>query len=511
LAEQYLRKSLDSAQDKSNARWTLADFYLRHGAESKAEVLLAELISPQSQAPKTVVRSARRGMAMIWSRRKEYRKFLQALSLIDQNLQQFEELTAEDLSIKARVLASRQIRRHQLEAIRIYGNLSDQTELSAIDQFRLSRLHLAVGNRKSAIKIMRTLATDIDPRNAEFRYAYARMLLDGGEISEAAEQVKQLAVLDPTRFRTVKLQAEILVAQDKIDESIALLNERFKQADIDAKRIEIEKGIGASLLAALARKLDHSGRKSAAAKLSHEAEKILQVISASDPRWLLEYARLMGNRKQLDAALDLCEKAWGLLPGKDVAILCHRLLVTGRPQEKQINRVKNWLKAAHNKQPDVPEYIFQLANVAGIERDYPAAERYYRQALKAQPNSIWSRNELALLLALREGNGKEALAMINQAIDIAGPIPHLLDTRATILLSMDQPQQAVNDSLIAVESLSDMPVVFFHLSQGHLAANDRSSAQVAFHQAVAAGLHVKSLHPLERDNYIKVRDLFQKQ
>ena len=48
-------------------------------------------------------------------------------------------------------------------------------------------------------------------------------------------------------------------------------------------------------------------------------------------------------------------------------------------------------------------------------------------------------NNLAWLLALQHKNGTEALKFINRAIDLAGPVAELFDTRAIVHLALNNP------------------------------------------------------------------------
>lgn len=505
LAEQSLGKALHLAGDTSLARWRLAGFYLRRGLNTRAETLMTGLIAPGTHAPKSIVRAARRGLAILLSKHSAYHDFKKALALLDRNAQQFGETTVEDLSIRARVLASRSIRRHQLEAIRTLKTLSSRADLTSLDQLRLARLYVAVGKRTEALRMMHVMVLAAESDQPEFRAAYVRMLLDGGEIEEAATQIQELIRLQPTAFRTLTFQAEVLIAQNKLDAAFDLLNKRLAQSGAADRRRRTETGLAASLYAALAHKLDQSGRAAPAARLAAEAERLFRQLIPQDARWIPPLANLLADRGRLDAALDLCQKAWASLPPQKIAPVCYRLLVVGQALPAQIRRVQTWLEQAHQKHPNTAEFVFQLANLASLRHDYPTAERLHREAIRLAPDSVWPRNELAAILALRPDSAPEALRLVNEAIERAGPLPYLLDTRATAYLALGKSGLAVRDSQEAADGLPNMPAIYFHLSEGYLAAGDRSAASIAYRKAVAVGLHVKSLHSLERPNYERLR------
>src|SRR5262249_39182417 len=107
------------------------------------------------------------------------------------------------------------------------------------------------------------------------------------------------------------------------------------------------------------------------------------------------------------------------------------------------------------------------------------------------------------LQVLQAGNGAEALKTVQRAIDIAGPIPELLDTRAVVYLALGQPDQAVKD---LEEAVADTPTAhrYFHLAQAHLAVNHRAAAAAALRQGRALGLSGKTVDPLERKVFARV-------
>jgi tetratricopeptide (TPR) repeat protein len=107
---------------------------------------------------------------------------------------------------------------------------------------------------------------------------------------------------------------------------------------------------------------------------------------------------------------------------------------------------------------------------------------------------------LAWLLALKEGPNTEALTLVQRAIDLWGPQPDFLDTRAVILLTMNQPSAAIAD-LEQVIRLKPSPAAYFHLARAHYQAQDRARAVASFQQAKDQGLTPLTLHPLERRTF----------
>jgi tetratricopeptide (TPR) repeat protein len=234
--------------------------------------------------------------------------------------------------------------------------------------------------------------------------------------------------------------------------------------------------------------------------LAQEAELLMRQAAEHDGEQRLALARFLGQRWRCEDALQYCAEAWEQSPAESVAATCVDVLRTGRPSPDQIQRVRSWIEDAAAKAPDSAELHFQLANVAHLQADYSSAERLYRRTLEVAPNSIVTQNELALLIALNGGDAGEASRLINAAIEAAGPLPFLLDTRATISLAMGRTAEAVKDLR---QAIADAPTAakHFHLAQALLAEENKAGAKTEFQNGVAAGLHAGSLHPLERAAY----------
>ena len=99
---------------------------------------------------------------------------------------------------------------------------------------------------------------------------------------------------------------------------------------------------------------------------------------------------------------------------------------------------------------------------------YAEAEAIYRQSLAANKDNVEALNNLAWQLALRDQKSEESLALVDRAIDIAGPNPALLDTRAVVLMQLSRADKALEDILQAVSSDPDKPVRYFHLRAYHM-------------------------------------------
>jgi tetratricopeptide (TPR) repeat protein len=132
---------------------------------------------------------------------------------------------------------------------------------------------------------------------------------------------------------------------------------------------------------------------------------------------------------------------------------------------------------------------------------YADAEAAYRQVLAREPRNVVALNNLAWLLAHRDDGRDEALNLARQAVEVAGPLPALLDTRAVVHLNRGEGEQAGKDLEQALED-EPTPALYFHLARAQALSQDRAAAAATLRKATKAGFKAEALSPLERGSYL---------
>ena len=176
------------------------------------------------------------------------------------------------------------------------------------------------------------------------------------------------------------------------------------------------------------------------------------------------------------------------------------MLFGTKPDDTQLRRAGGRLEEAIRKKPDSIALLFDLANLQTFQGHYQDAERCYRRISELDKNNAGPLNNLAWLLAVADGEGTKALSVIGQAIDLAGPTPALLDTRALAYLAMGRSDLALMDLKQAIAARPTAEC-YLHLAQAHLMAKDRKAAAEALQKVRSAGLNVEGLLPPERKAY----------
>jgi tetratricopeptide (TPR) repeat protein len=342
-----------------------------------------------------------------------------------------------------------------------------------------------------------------------------RMTLAHGEVEgTAADWLQTLIRLEPKAFRTLELRARSLIVLNQLDEAISLFENDLADGQHKPRELANRRESAAGALSELAQKFEVSGRPVQAKQLADYAETLYRTLYAQDPGKVLLLIRFLKKRhnpEQLAQAVALCADAWEQeqAPPEAVAIACVDLLRSGTPSSELLVQVKTWLTAARQAHPESPEFVFQLANVAHLKGDYLIAESLYRRTTRMSPRASLAYNSLALLLALRGVGPSEALESINTAIEISGPLPFLLDTRASVHLAAENNRLAIRD---LEDSIAEAPgaAAYFHLAQAYVAIGDETEARRAWSLGVKRGLHLGSLHPLESDTYDRIKLELQK-
>ncbi len=480
----FLATVKDRPHDAETLRLA-ASFFLDQNDPDRAAPLVAELLKPETRTSQADLAWAKRTRMML--------NFAGGFSpeQVDQALKSVEaELESDpdqrDLQrMRAVLFSMRYCRRH--EAIQALESMDREYGLTSRDRLLLAKLYSAERDwPKLRIEIGKLLEEGAgQPRNLVFCVNWMTRL---GQLDEAE---RWLRILKPLLFKdqagvAMELEARLLKARNQIA-SIAPLIRNYVERYPD-------------LVEAAALLLDRLNLP----KEAEQAYRASLARSPSDPRRTLALIEHLARQDRPQEALDLCEPALKAWRPEIVALAGLAITRSRSVTEPQRRKVEGWLEEAVHQQPDNIFVNTKLGLLRSLQGDYQEAEAIFRRILSANRDNVEAMNNLAWLLAHRDKSAEEALKLVDRAIDVAGPNPSLLDTRAVVLLQIGQGDKAREALQEAVSSDPDKSVCYYHLARTLQMTNLTSEARKALEQSRVLGLTQESVDHLEREEYRKL-------
>jgi cellulose synthase operon protein C len=480
----------------------VADFYYRAGKPAPAEALLRQILDGKIKVSEADTLWARRQLAVILASRGGYQNKQKARELIEKNLAA-KEASILDRRVKAGLDASDPDRTRREEAIRSLENLAQDKSASPEDIFQLAQMHRTQGAWAQASAMFRKLLLNSgnEPR---YLSTYITALLEHDDVNGAESYIQRLETAAPKHLNTVGLRAEILVAKNEPDQALALLKESVDKPGAKPADRNLRVRLAAEKLEQLAGQLKKPSQKAAAEQFLQAAEMLYRGYVDKNPGQDMVLAAFFGRHARTDEALALVDRTWkdnnaGIL-SQVLSVLVHSDTVG----KEQMQRISDILQKAL-KQFDRPVPLLMIAaEISSKEGRFADAENQYREVLKKNESNAYAMNNLAVLLALHHVKLDEAMNLINQAVDIAGPLGAMLDSRATVYLAMGETQKAMDDVNEAVND-AETPVRLFHQAQALQQAGQASAATQALEKALRKGLTKEMLHPLELPVFEKLK------
>jgi tetratricopeptide (TPR) repeat protein len=407
------------------------------------------------------------------------------------------------MRILARVLEAQGSPEYRQRAVEKWEELIKRNPASSEDRFALARLLEASNDWNKAREQYRELVSQTenvrDLETFNRRSIYLRQFVtsllrhhragDDKGFAEVQDVVGKLKTIQPNSLECLLFEVEVYRLRNQLDKGVKLIETFADRTDLTPAA--------------------RGGLAEAAEKLGQMkvAERLYRKYADMRPDFRqgkMALAAFLGRHDHLKEALDVCEPLWPGTPEPEaLALMCISMAL--RPDKSaepaELNRIGGWLEQALAKKPQSPALAVMLGNLRERQRDYPAAENLYEQAIQHGYGGGVPYNNLAWLLALREGKLNDALTLVNQAIERKGPdLSEFLDTRGVVYLSRGEVQKAITDLEAAAKTKPTAPK-FFHLAQAYLEAHDQEKAKQNLKEAKNKGLEVRDLHPLEEPAY----------
>ncbi|MGL4551352.1 MAG: tetratricopeptide repeat protein, partial [Gemmataceae bacterium] len=481
-AEEGYAAALKARPNDPKVLRAVATWMMRRGMQAEANRLLGKLIEQEATDPKLAA-WARRTLAVATAATGDYEQYTKALAMIAENARGG-ALSAEDQ--RARALIQARQPRDRREAIRTLEESFARIQPTASESFFLATL-LAANNEwpRAKERLLRLLSTR-DGQNPGYFAYFIEQLAQNGQVDEARPWLDRLKKEEPGSLRTVGIEARVKLAQKQPVAARELLAGYARSHGKDARQ-----------LLAAARLMESLRFPEDAEPAYRECARLL---ADRGPLGVLPLVQFLGRRGKVTEALELCDKVRDKLPAETVGEVAVTVLRDGKPTPEQCQKVAGWIREVKAKRPDQVFFDLALANIADLAGDAATAIATYKGVIGRDPRNVLALNNLAVLLALKDGKAEEGLAMIDKAIGLAGPQPGLLDSKGIVLIAKGDAKEAAAALEEATQMAPD-PTSLARLAVAFQKAGERRPARDALRKAKAAGFELASLHPLERPGF----------
>jgi tetratricopeptide (TPR) repeat protein len=373
------------------------------------------------------------------------------------------------------------------------------------DRLYLAIIYEAQRDMTAAREQMQRLINSANPTTTHLA-AYVDFQLRARSPSEATERLEKLASREPesANFRTLALRVRWLKGQ-KRDHEIMGYVEKHVAAQTFPDMTDAEH---AKLLVHFADLLASLELESLNTQVRDYFDQAIQLDTKTHPAlatWLIK-------QHKAPEALELCLKLAETDDSPLSATSIYTVLALSKPGEIDRDRAveaESVGRSVMARFPDNADLIFAASTWDLMEGDNDEAIRLLDKVLEKQPDHRPALNNLAMLLVERRDRRDEAIETIDRAIDLAGMVPELLDTKGWILLRLALADGNARDEQRLVEAQEMFeeatmlppgdPRHWFHLALVYELQSKRLKAQKAWLQVGNRGFDKTALIPRERD------------
>lgn len=228
-------------------------------------------------------------------------------------------------------------------------------------------------------------------------------------------------------------------------------------------------------------------------------------LGEQDPAMLLRFAAILHEQRHTREAFEICMMLADSAENCRPAMLLTQIMATATldPAEKQQAEELFQRYLADESHSDRPLLMLNLSVLREHQGRPEESTSLMRAALALRPRAVELKNNLAWFLAAYGNEATDAEKLIDEAIETAGPLPALLDTRGVVLLAENRFEEAAK-VLEQCTAGDDVPVArLLHLAEAYRQLGRVDEAKRLVTRAEARGTN--QLPPRDRRAYLKLR------
>jgi tetratricopeptide (TPR) repeat protein len=321
---------------------------------------------------------------------------------------------------------------------------------------------------------------------------YVDFLLRHGASNEATPWLEKLQQRRPEDLSLLALRARWLRAQQRtpeIEPAVEALGERLlKKLPVDDQKRAAEE----------AQLLQRIGNVYSGAEQHVAAERWYRRLVKLAPQRYAPLAVSLGRQNRRSEAVAVCVEAAKTDSSPQPAVIVANILTAGPATAAECDLAEPLLARALATHGNSVELLNAVAGVRVLEQRTDDAISLYRRIVAVKPGDALALNNLATLLSERSSTRPEALHSIDQAINVAGRLPVLLDTKGTVLIYDGKAAEAVSLLKEATTGSEPDPRFLFHLSLACERVGKQDDARAALKMARAGKLGQQLLTPADR-------------
>src|SRR6056297_646114 len=495
LALKYCNIARQSRPEDSGVMRRLAALYLRSGQTAGAKPLLEQLVSTEGPAETADRTWARRNLAIYFALERDGGGLEQVKELLAANEAEIGR-TDNDRRTLAIAYAAQKDATATLQAILILEDLVEK-QFSLQDQFLLAELFARQDDWTRYSRAMRILLSQAGAENPMYVRKYARALLEHGEIEEARLWTNRLKQVAAEQVESDSLEAQLLFQSNDYQALLQLLKSRAERTD----------GLrwAAATASYYGAQLQRSGSADLGGEFLGQAQLWLTRYVESNPADGLVLAQFHARHGQIQQCVEQINQQEAT--PEQLAAIADTAIESRNLSEPKAKLLLTVLQPALEASPQNIRLALAVGDVQGWVGDWRSAMTSYQLVLQREPKNLLALNNMAFVLALTGQELNEAEKAITQALQQAGVMDALLDTRGSVRLAMGHPAEAEGDFRAALGSAAS-PSRMIHLAQALAAQGKLGEARAFYEQAMAAGLSAGDMHPLERPQFNRIAQQF---
>lgn len=494
------QEALRIAPKELNPNRRMVQYLLRIGQQGEADKLLYRLTEDPAQ---DLARWARRYLAAfsLMSRPDAYKQQGAALALIAKNL----ALAPNDPDdLKAQAVIHTYDPATREEGVRVLKEYWAKGDLTPDESFHLGMLIFSLGPTKipESVKYFESAAKPRMEVTTEHVAWLIRVYTAMDKLDVAEATLERLRAVAPNGWETTREEARLLAKKSQL---AAIKGDRDDARKLSDQALALILKLPGHDTAEMIR--TKTGPLLADLGFTTNAEILYRklITLANSPTAHTPLAILYLQTKRSEEAIKL---AWEF-ESKSPIVLTAQILAGAarvkRPSKQVEEKVEAWLDDKIKKYAGKPEFVGLLAAHAELldaQEKYPEAIAEYRRSIKEGAGDI-AVNNLAMLLALYEpSKAPEAIKLMTDIINVRGPVPTYLDTRAVayIVQGGNDTEKAVQDLKMA--RLQHARAVYaYHLAWAYELQLKRNDKEKLLEEARINGIDIDDVHPLERRTY----------